>query len=327
MPRGSLPLANVQIDTYIPAWRVGHDDACKTSGDPDDRCPRRFRARSGRHASSFGAGRAAHPHRRQPGAALGLRVGFSRRTPNAAVISSSVEEFARYKLSEEHFREWLKGGLTGCRFAKMLAKKRPRIRVDFYSPFGLFDHDEAAAFIDGTVARDVVAILLFPAIRTAAATADLLLHLSKSERWKVVAEPWRSGFEKADALPFGLRWKTSTDCIECDAMGLGPIGTMPVTRRAPYVAIVIWGGPHKNDHVKKGPRVGVASAPTDLDPKKHDRMMKLSDARVRALLGVEPPEHAAWLRRIGFILPISSSKRLQRGLPSLPQATIYAPAQ
>jgi|CZKU01.1.fsa_nt_gi hypothetical protein len=104
----------------------------------------------------------------------------------------------------------------------------------------------------------------------------------------------------------------------CDAMGLAHVGTMPVTRRAPYVAIFIWGGPHLDPYMKEGPTVGVANAPTGLAKKEHSKLMRLSDKRVRALLAVPPAEDHRWLRRVAFILPRAAATRLLRvsGRPS-----------
>ena len=84
-------------------------------------------------------------------------------------------------------------------------------------------------------------------------------------------------------------------------MGLAPLGTMPVTRRAPHLAIVVWGGPHLNLHLPRTARVGVASAPTGLNKVEHRRLMKITDERVRELL-TESAEDRVWLRQIGFIL-------------------------
>ena len=85
---------------------------------------------------------------------------------------------------------------------------------------------------------------------------------------------------------------------------------MPVTRRAPYVAIAVWGGPHLNEHIRKGPRVGVASAPTGLGASEHRKLMAATDGRVRALLDVPQEENPEWLRQVAFVLPKAPTLKL-----------------
>jgi hypothetical protein len=220
-----------------------------------------------------------------------------------------VADLERYKLCEDHFRDWLQSGLSGCHFAATLAAKRP-VRIDFYSPLGNIDHEQVAAFIDGTATRQLTAVLLFPALRTASDVIGLLAELRRGARWRIARARWPKGFRKADSIALSVEWETTAGVV-CDAMGLAPLGTMPVTRRAPYVAIVVWGGPHLNEHLKAGPRVGVASAATGLTKSAHRKLMKVSDQRVRALLHVPPEEEPVWLRRVGFILPKAAESLLK----------------
>ena len=97
--------------------------------------------------------------------------------------------------------------------------------------------------------------------------------------------------------------------------GTRPIGDDAETRRAPYVAIVVWGGPHLNPYIRKTEHVGVASALTGLDQVEHGKMMRITDARVRELLK-EPAEDPEWLRRVGFILPTNDCAPLRTLLDS-----------
>ena len=147
----------------------------------------------------------------------------------------------------------------------------------------------------------MVAIVLFPSVRTPTDLAHTLAALCKEPRWQLGEESWPKGRERPDSVALSLTWKTSSGDVS-DAMGVAPLGTMPVTRRTPYMAIVVWGGSHLNSHIRKTDRVGVASAPTGLDKADHSRLMKITDERVRELLR-EPGEDPEWLRRVGFILP------------------------
>jgi hypothetical protein len=219
-----------------------------------------------------------------------------------------VGELERYKVSEGHFRDWLHRGLTGCSFAGLLAAKRP-VRIDFYSPLGAIDHQQIAAFIDAAAERGITAVLLFPQLRTARDVARLLSELGAGKRWKLSRVHWPRGYAKPDSIALGLDWRTKNGGV-CDAMGLAHVGTMPVTRRSPYVAIVVWGGAHLNPHIRAGHTVGVASAPTDLEKKAHSKLMKKTNERVESLLAIPPAEDPEWLRKVAFILPRAAAKRL-----------------
>jgi hypothetical protein len=219
-----------------------------------------------------------------------------------------VGDLERYKVSEGHFRDWLNRRLTGCTFAGLLAGSRP-VKIDFYASLGKLDHRMVEAFIDGAASREITAVLLFPALRTARDVVGLLTELNRGDRWQLSRVRWPRGYRKPDSIAVALDWTTKAGPI-CDAMGLAHVGTMPVTRRAPYVAIVVWGGPHLNPHLPAGERVGVASAPTGLDKAKHRKNMRLSTRRVKELLEVPPAEDHKWLRRVAFILPRAAAKRL-----------------
>ena len=56
---------------------------------------------------------------------------------------------------------------------------------------------------------------------------------------------------ETEDLFIGLEWQTSTTNLWSTPMGLGPFGTMPQTRRAPYACIVAWTAARMNKHKKK----------------------------------------------------------------------------
>ena len=63
------------------------------------------------------------------------------------------------------------------------------------------------------------------------------------------AEAHHAGSHPHDDTVVGLWWTTSGGQMS-SVMGLAPLGEMPVTRRAPHVALVLWPGAHLNDHPK-----------------------------------------------------------------------------
>jgi hypothetical protein len=212
-----------------------------------------------------------------------------------------VGELDRFQRCQEHLALWLRSSLTGCHFATSFSSTKP-LKIDYYTPISeAIDLAAIAGFIDGTATNEVVAVVLFPSVRTPADLARTLVTLCGDPRWQVGEESWPKGRERPDSVALSLIRKTASGDIS-DAMGVAPLGTMPVTRRAPYVAIVVWGGSHLNPHIRRTDHVGVASAPTGLDKAEHGRLMKITDQRVRELLR-EPAEDPEWLRHVGFILP------------------------
>ncbi len=197
-------------------------------------------------------------------------------------------ELDRFKRCQEHLALWLQSTLTGCHFATSFSSRKP-LKLDYYTPINeAVDLDAIGGFIDGTAAREVVAVVLFPSLRTPRDLLEVLGTLCTDPRWQVNEVHWLEGRERPDSVALSLTWKTPTGDIS-DAMGVGPLGTMPVTRRAPHFAVIVWGGPHLNPYIRKTDRVGVASAPTGLDKAEHARLMKVTDERVRELLR-EPPQ-------------------------------------
>jgi hypothetical protein len=227
-----------------------------------------------------------------------------------------VGDLDRFKRCQEHLGLWLRSSLTGCHFATSFSSTKP-LKLDYYTPISdAVDLGAIAGFIDGTAANQVVAVVLFPSVRTAADLARMLATLCQDSRWGVAESTWPKGRERPDSTALSLTWKTPNGEVS-DAMGVAPLGTMPVTRRAPYVAIVLWGGPHLNPHIKKTDRIGVASAPTGLDKAEHSRLMRITDDRVGELLR-EPAEDPVWLRHVGFILPSEACDPLRDLLKAPP---------
>jgi hypothetical protein len=119
------------------------------------------------------------------------------------------DDLERYKLCEGHFRDWLHSGLTGCRFASTFATEKP-VRIDFYSPLSPIDHEQIAAFIDATASHEITAVLLFPALRTARDTVNVLSVLTRGARWRLTRAGWPKGYRKPDSIALGLEWRIKT---------------------------------------------------------------------------------------------------------------------
>ena len=73
-----------------------------------------------------------------------------------------------------------------------------------------------------------------------------------------------------DDVLVALDWLTPSKHVS-SALGLGPMGTMPVTRRSPFVALVVWPGGHENPYRNVAyKRVGVADMKHSLPRATHD---------------------------------------------------------
>lgn len=102
---------------------------------------------------------------------------------------------------------------------------------------------------------------------------------------------------------------------------------MPVTRRAPYVALAAWAGPKLNKYKRsRDGSIGFVDAPvldTDgqyLDEEGHRSLWDSTMERVNRLLG-DPPEDDFKLKDVAFCLPEVNVAELLPGDQSPPGAT------
>ncbi len=98
-------------------------------------------------------------------------------------------------------------------------------------------------------------------------------------------------------------------------MGFAPLGSIPVTRRAPYVALALWPGDRDNPYFDKSPQglVSFADAKTDFPQETHDKLWDTSAKESREMLQ-DPFDDVVWMRRVTFCLPEAA---VARGLPDL----------
>src|SRR5579859_2069148 len=142
------PLGNGKRGPYNTGWKaVAHGSARIEERDPHPGYQGRLRARPRGGIAYGGDGRTPHRHHGFAGTPERDRLRAARRARASSVISPRVSDLERYKVCEDHFRDWLRSGMTGCYFASMLAAKLP-VRMDFYAPIGRIDHEQMEAFID-----------------------------------------------------------------------------------------------------------------------------------------------------------------------------------
>jgi hypothetical protein len=206
----------------------------------------------------------------------------------------------------DHFREWLRHGMSGCWFARRLASQgSTNPRVAYWTRLGpLLRSDVPAldALLDQSATRGHFFVALFPYARSAEDIAQLVRTLARSERWKCRRVEWRK-HARNECVLVGITWQTR-EGLPTSVMGFAPLGAMPVTRRAPIVALALWPGPHANPfrQDKRGPVIGFVDGAHGLNAVTYDSVWADTKASVQSLLA-EPPEDAARLREAAFCLP------------------------
>lgn len=118
---------------------------------------------------------------------------------------------------------------------------------------------------------------------------------------------WRKHARRGAGL-VGLHF-TTADGERSSVMGFAPLGCMPVTRRAPYVAIAVWSGSKVNVHKQTaGTKIGFIDGPVvdkdgaPLDAAAHRSIWETTMARVQELLG-DPIEDDFRLKDAAFCIP------------------------
>jgi len=203
--------------------------------------------------------------------------------------------------ADEHLRLWLAEGMTGCQFAKLIAQRRERIVTSTFA--GLTkEEDVSRTFEAGTAAR-LPAIAIFTGIRTEEQLVEQLRILSRGTRWRITSER-PDGLETDDVM-VGMTWQVREGLVS-SPMGLAPFGTMPVTRRAPYVCIAAWPGGHDNPRWKRFEEGVVHFLDTDisalnLSKAKYTSLTEVSNAATEDLLS-ETGDGARFYRRTAFRL-------------------------
>ena len=147
--------------------------------------------------------------------------------------------------------------LMPCAFARWLADEAGRLPVTVLEGEDREDDLElVSVLLDETKAATHV--FVFPWIRTSAELRSCFEDFQASSRWhwSVVA---------GAQLPLGLTalsllWETNSGYLSL-AMGLAPLLSMPVTRRSPHVAVVVWAGPPR-DRGQASMFVGLGETPT-----------------------------------------------------------------
>lgn len=148
-----------------------------------------------------------------------------------------------------HFRLWLRAGMTGCEFARLLPGKAGKVAIEVHVDPELPPTSWLNSALDEHAKFERSVIAVFPTITTEDAFVDFLNNLGADDRWSIRR---RKATSPSGDVLIGLEWTTSAGDIS-ETMGLAPFTSMPVTRRSPYIAIATWPGGRSNPLRGQGP--------------------------------------------------------------------------
>jgi hypothetical protein len=208
--------------------------------------------------------------------------------------------------------KWLRAPITGCLFAEAIAKK-PDISAVRLSTVRKAVGD--AAFPDlihasllQAAAEPAAALLVFPNLRVDEDIADLVSALVKHKDFTITKKEWPAEVTRTEIL-FLLEWKTPSG-YPSRTMGFAPSGSMPVTRRAPFVSLMVWPGKHDNKFRPTNYKsVGVVDMKHNLDQTKYDKLWNES-LEQKAKRDKEEPSTSASFRDVTFCLSERVAGRL-----------------
>jgi hypothetical protein len=200
---------------------------------------------------------------------------------------------------------WLRAGLTGCEFARLLSGKANRVAIELHVDAELPRTDWMNNTFEANAEADRVVIAVFPRIAHEGALVEFLNALGADDRWRVRRRTKTS--PSGDVL-VGLEWRTRDGDV-AETMGFAPFPSMPVLRRAPYVAVATWPGGRANQFRGQGStppgrpgEVSFLDAPHGMEAEEYEARWSETATRVTALMSV-PPDTASLYRRAAFVIP------------------------
>jgi hypothetical protein len=142
-------------------------------------------------------------------------------------------------------RRFLHADTAGCDFVGHFAHKGEGI---FWFALGGRPNAGAAAVLSTLVeqaqANNEIAGLIFPNVATDVELVELLKAFDDSDRWAVQRESMSRNGRDVDVIR--MCWLRSTTKERSSVLGMAPLFSMPVTRRAPYVSMFVWPGDRSN---------------------------------------------------------------------------------
>ena len=203
-----------------------------------------------------------------------------------------------------NFRDWLERLGTGCFFANILSSNAlVHYEIVAGTPSAQLIEPLDAA-IDQAAAANQVAVILLPELHSPGEIAEVLRVLQSGPRWRV---QWIASEFWAQRRFAAIRvdWETSAKELS-SVVGFSPLRCMPITRRAPYVAMAVWPAERPNQYSKvpAGDTLGIADAKHGLEPTDYDNRWKKTRGTVKEMF-LHESENANLLRDVAFRLPFA----------------------
>lgn len=199
---------------------------------------------------------------------------------------------------------WLRANITGCLFAtRFAAESTGRIRPIVLTGATAATHlgEQLEPVLRDAAAHSEAILAIFPDLRSPEDVARLIDALSRDTAWSCSEVQWRE-YPREDLL-ISLEWSTPSGHMT-SAMGLGPLGSMPITRRAPYMAIALWPGGQENPFRQEPrKRVSLADMPHSLPRDIHDTYWRRTEENKARYLDGQSEGSAR--PRVTFCLPVS----------------------
>ena len=173
--------------------------------------------------------------------------------------------------------DWLRKGFHGCKFAaKFASEPSGRVRAIILGTGSNLADQLQLALLNAATQKEAL-VVVFPDLRLDDDVARLIDTLSAHAAWSCSEVRWKT-HPRGEAL-IRLEWQTPAKTRSV-ALGLAPLGTMPLTRRAPFVAIAVWPGGQENQFFKhSGDHVSLADMPHSLDAETHETFWQSSKQR------------------------------------------------
>jgi hypothetical protein len=130
--------------------------------------------------------------------------------------------------------------MAGCRFASSFAAKGSARRIAYYVVIGHLEHADLPTIdvaAEGYAREGRFLVVLFPHVRSLPEIANVLQVLDANDRRACAHVAWRK-HARNDAAQIGLTWRTEHG-LESSVMGFAPLGTIPVTRRSPFLGLAL----------------------------------------------------------------------------------------
>jgi hypothetical protein len=209
----------------------------------------------------------------------------------------------------QHLADWIERSVP-CSFAPAYvrgAAENAPSRVQFIVAENDFS-DEAArrasVLFEIAGRQKKFACILWPRVRTATDLLDQLSILVRDPRWRCRRLPWGEKHARPKDCLLQLEWSTAAGA-QASVMGFMPHGSMPLARRAPYAAVVLWPGIRENGFLEHPQQesIGFIDADPGVATDEAFKKARNHSTELTRTLQRYTPEDLRLFRKVAFSLP------------------------